>query len=455
MATPVSMRRLMTFAALLTLWTAFAAFVLWGINRLPFHPDESTYIFMSRDFDLLVLDGNPSSLIWKPGQAVDAGMRYRLLDAPLIRYLIGLSRSLVGHPATQLPADWNWSASWEANVRAGALPSASLLFVARLPAALLAAVAPLLVFNLGRRLAGLATGLGAALLYALNSLILLHTRRAMTEGPMLFFMLLAIWLVLRYPRRSLLLGLVSALAVAAKLTNLALLPVVILALWTAPLSKESGRVSRPRQRARALLGFATAFAVTTFVLNPLLWGAPGAALRAMAHARLELLSAQTNALRSVAPDWVLPGFGSRLLATVYEVYVAPLAFKDVANYAYQTQALELSYLSVPLHHVLRFSSVTASLGSGAVLLALTLAGMAWGGLALYRRQRSETLTLLWLWTLSTVAVLSTIPVLWQRYYLPLVPIISLWAAYGFGPLFVAAAHLLKSAWAGWRRYRES
>ena len=44
-------------------------FAIWSAPKIPFHPDESTYLFMSRDFDLLWT--SPSALIWTPAQAGD------------------------------------------------------------------------------------------------------------------------------------------------------------------------------------------------------------------------------------------------------------------------------------------------------------------------------------------------------------------------------------------------
>src|SRR6266540_5192352 len=121
-------------AALLALWAVAAVFAVWGAARVPFHADESTYLYMSEDFDRLIHQG-PASVTW---QAVDQPadvLRHRLLDAPMTYYLVGLGRGLAGLPA--LPHDWNWSTGWEENARAGPLPSPAQLAAGRLPAPLL------------------------------------------------------------------------------------------------------------------------------------------------------------------------------------------------------------------------------------------------------------------------------------------------------------------------------
>jgi hypothetical protein len=52
-------------AALLIGWALLHAFVVWGAPQVPFHPDESTYIYMNRDFDLLFRQGNPAAVTWQ------------------------------------------------------------------------------------------------------------------------------------------------------------------------------------------------------------------------------------------------------------------------------------------------------------------------------------------------------------------------------------------------------
>src|SRR5436190_22554796 len=53
-------RKRLSRAALLALWAVAAAFIMWGAPRVPFHPDESTYLYMSQDFDRLIFQGPAS-----------------------------------------------------------------------------------------------------------------------------------------------------------------------------------------------------------------------------------------------------------------------------------------------------------------------------------------------------------------------------------------------------------
>ena len=208
---------------LLILLTAFA---LSGTGEVPFHPDESTQLYMSRDFELLLSD--PLSLAWTPDQSGDGRLHLRLVDAPLTKYLLGLGRSLVGLPA--LPADWDWSKTWEQNQAAGALPDPGLLLAGRLALTLLLPFSLLLVYQIGARMHGSLTGLLAALLLGLNALVLLHDRRAMAEAALTFGVLFALWSFLAGKRHPWLVGLGLAVVFNAKQTGLALLPVGLLAV---------------------------------------------------------------------------------------------------------------------------------------------------------------------------------------------------------------------------------
>jgi hypothetical protein len=155
----------------------------------------------------------------------------------------------------------------------------------------------------------------------------------------------------------------------------------------------------------------------------------------MGSARQKFHTEQVTAMRMAAPNYLLDRPSLRLLAMLYHVYFAPLAFWDIPNYAQQTRPAELHYLSIPFHHLLRDpNSAVNNLATGGSLFALTLIGLLRGVITLFRYQSPQmtriTLILLLAWTVFTILTLSVIDIPFQRYYLPLVPIISIWAAYG-------------------------
>ena len=164
----------------------------------------------------------------------------------------------------------------------------------------------------------------------------------------------------------------------------------------------------------------------------------------MAQARQELLAAQTSALGVATPGLVANGPVARVAGLLYQVYFAPLAFWEAPNYAAQTRAAEAVYLANPLNSGWHTQSVANNLVIGGVMLGLTLAGLAFGALALLRPRQPASapalagkwhaLLVVGAWSAATVAGLLTLNIIWQRYYLPLEPIVCLWAAYGAASL---------------------
>ncbi|MCJ7701941.1 MAG: hypothetical protein MUO62_10180, partial [Anaerolineales bacterium] len=140
-------------------------FFLWGTQFIPFHPDESTQLYMSSDFEALFT--NPGSLFWQPQREGDPRQRYRELDAPITKYLLGLGRWIAGRDA--LPVDWNWAASWQGNLDAGAYPDAQLFRVGRVTITLLLPLSTFLIYLIGKHLQGRSTGLLAAILLGTNA----------------------------------------------------------------------------------------------------------------------------------------------------------------------------------------------------------------------------------------------------------------------------------------------
>jgi hypothetical protein len=120
-----------------------------------------------------------------------------------------------------------------------------------------------------------------------------------------------------------------------------------------------------------------------------------------------------------------------LSALIAQLYLTPLQFEELPNYAGNLSQSIAGYLQNPLHSLLR------GWISGALLMGLTLAGMLFG-LARLRtagRPVRRDFGLLILTTLAqAVVLLVTLPFPYQRYYLPLVPLCLLWAAFALWQL---------------------
>jgi len=411
-------------------------FALWGADRVPFHPDESTGLFMSSDFGFFW--SKPLALAWRPPEEVDLKTHYRLLDAPLSRQIIGLARALRGLPAPM--QDWRWDQSWEWNRQAGALPDPTLLQTARWANTLLLPFSLLFIYLSGRLMGGVAVGLAAALLLGLNALVLLHTRRAMMEAALLLGVCFALWSMVS-GQRAWMIGLALGLALCAKQTAAVLVPVGLLAAaW------ESGDASASRQdvgqaagdgprhpagrnirriivRETQVLGM---MAVVVTALNPVYWRAPLPALQEALARRQSLAIRQAFDVARLAPEKSLGGYGERTAALLINLFMAPPAFAEYGNYTQETSAAERAYGAIPGHGLLR------GLAGGGFMLAALLFGMALSTLN-YRQAGQmgrRALALGWVTTAAlTVGHVLLIPLDWQRYVLPLTPLVCLWSAY--------------------------
>lgn len=408
----------------------FMAFLyIRGIAGVPFHPDESTQLFMSQDVENFFTD--PSGLFWQPDSSADLRQQYRLLDAPLTRYLIGLARWVGGRQA--LPQDWDWSKTWEENHQAGALPDPSLLLTARLGVAFLFPLSLFLMYKIGESVGESRAGWCAMLLLGSNALVLLHTRRAMAESALLFTILLVLYFTLSQKRARWLIALPASLAFCTKQSAGVLLIAGLVALfWSLP-----GQNQSLKRLAQNLTSYFLLSALTILLLNPFMWQDPIRAVDAAAKARRDLLERQVAALseqRLASPQ-------TRVAGVLAQLYFSQPTIAEVANYLDETRADEIAYLSNPIHRLGR------GLAGAMILLVMTLFGLALSGLKLMRcpgllRRR---IGIIWLaGALQATALLLAVPLPFQRYYLPLLPYVCLWAGYGFSEIVLLIKNKLQA-----------
>ena len=380
---------------------------------------------MSSDFDRLWSD--PFSLSFNPARLEDPRQTYRLLDAPLTRYLLGVGRSLAGLSA--LPAGWDWAKTWQGNASAGALPDQPLLNTGRLSLTLLLPFSLIFIYLAACSIRGKLSGFLAALLLGTNALVLLHARRAMAEGPLLLAITGFLASLIFAERRPWLVGLAAALAFNAKQSAIGLLPVGLIAVAWLPTSipQKWGRI------VSNIVQFLIIFVALTLALNPLFWQEPRLAFRAAIQARQDLLSHQLADAQQYFPQQVLESPWERGVMVLGHLYLAPPMFAEVGNYRTDTAPAEKAYLAVPGHRLGR-NPIGASLWLG-----LSVLGMVWAGSESFRGAYPlrRLLALMLLATaFQAAAMVLAIPLAWQRYSLPLVPFVCLWAGIG-------AASLLK------------
>ncbi len=403
----------------------FSVLFLRNIQEIPFHPDEATQIFMSSDVDLFL--ENPSVLIWKPQNPIDLRMQYRLLDAPISRTWIGIFRALGRVPALQ--SDWNWSADWEKNINSSAYPTDAQFIAGRLASAIFLPFDLLFLYLIGRKLRGNLMGWLMVLLFSLNALVLLHARRAMSEGPLLFFIILSLWSFLQNPRFLFLTALPVALAFNAKYSALPLFFLGLFALIYRNSPPKFGRNQLITQNAAYVL----IFLGLTFILNPFLWDKPYQAFIAATIARRDLLARQVADLDRISQGWISNTLGKRLGSVIANLYLTPPAFHDVGNYIENTLQSELKYQAVLIQNLFR------GLGWGIFSIILAVVGFILGSIhaKLATRSRREYLVILLVGSgLQFIFLLLAFSIPFQRYVIPLIPFSIIWIAYTINELFV-------------------
>ncbi len=406
------MKRALDFLLLLVL----SAYILAGAPLVPFHGDESTQIYMSRDVAWLFLTGQPEQVRYSDPPLNATEQHLRLLNGVVNKYTIGAVWALAGFAPDDLNDQWDWGADWTYNQSNGHAPTAALLQVSRWPSALFLVVGLWAVYALAGQVGGRPAAWIAALLYALHPALLLNGRRAMMEGSLIAFTALSAltavyWLRARSGRAwgwAALFGLCAGLAVASKHTAaLAVLPLGLAALgwalWAA--RKHGARAGAIRALHMALAGLVAA--LVFYALNPVWWGDPLARIPEVLRLRSELLAGQTAAFGGYGSlSDAFAGFLRQSFAPAPQFFEAPGWDVWIVP---QIAVYESSLLA----------GVTAPLVWVMLALVLGLPGV-W---ALWRGRgwpEARWMTAIWLVSALAAALLLT-PIEWQRYYLPVYP----------------------------------
>ncbi|MCJ7626662.1 MAG: hypothetical protein MUO76_24485 [Anaerolineaceae bacterium] len=398
---------------------------LLGIATIPFHPDESTQIFMSSDVEMFFTQ--PQGLFWHNDKETDIRQKYRELDAPITRYMIGIGRFITTQPS--LSNDWNWSETWEENKAFGALPDNKLLNISRFSVAILFPLSIIMMYFIGKSIGNRFVAWGTFLLFSGNSLVLLHSRRAMAESVLLFGIIFCLYLIIILKDKPWIFSISSALAFNAKQSAAVFFILGLISiLWS---SKNTSKII---QIIKNFGIYILIFLSITILLNPFLWSDPINAGLSAWEARSDLVHRQVTTIGNLDPNRVLDSIPKRVASMIAQIYFTPPATADVGNYLEYTAALDKKYSENFLHHI--FSGFVA----GGILIFLTLLGFSSAFKKVVRArcdfEANWKLILMILATLlQTFTILMVIPISFQRYYVPLVPFQCLWTAYGLNSIF--------------------
>jgi len=401
------------------IYILLSAVILSGIRQVPFHPDESTNLYLSQDLDIFLT--NPTLLTYDERKEDDHQQRYRLIDAPLTRYLLGTGRSIMGIAA--LENDWEWSKTWEENLQNSAMPSDDLLYAGRLVMTLFLLLSIVLIYIIGFKIDGRTSGLAAAFLLGLSALSLLHGRRAMAEGALLFGTTLFILSLLYSTKLPWFVGLSMAVIFNSKHSTIPLFFVGLLAV-----SWFSENITKVRYEIlRNIFLYIGIFLLITLALNPVFWHQPIEALQTALFERQKLLTQQVYDTQTTQPNRLVENYGLRTLALFANLYIMPPSIAEVGNYLENTAASEQNYSSNPINTLFR------GFWGGALLMTLTLLGIILAGIQSQKslsHQKKIITLLLFATVLQFFGLIMYVPLPWQRYVIPLVPFICLWVALG-------------------------
>ena len=407
-------------------------YVLAGAATVPFHGDESTQIFMGRDYyhGLAKIAHDNSSGTEK---------HLRLINGTIAKTIYGWIAASSDISLDDLNNQWRWDKDYAYNRDTNRIPDGNVLYKGRLASALQLALAVWVFFGFARLTMGRPTAWLASGLFALHPAVLLNGRRAMMEGShllgMMLILLAAAWLLQqRKWRACLALGCAIGLAVAAKHPNVFVAALVFFACFSFDLA-QTMRKQRGTARVggRLLMTCLTALLVF-YALNPGWWLAPLSTARTALRMRADLLQNQTADFGGYASAAERTDGFFRFVFAGENQYFEDPAWADYDVIRAQIETYQGSGLA-------GFGVDGNRLG-GWLFWLITIGG----GLHFVRnkRIRREYRWLMMVWGLGLMALIFAVtPLPWGRYYLPLIPFVTSMAAYG---LWTLAARIKTSGY---------
>jgi 4-amino-4-deoxy-L-arabinose transferase-like glycosyltransferase len=422
---------------------ALSLYILAGVELVPFHGDESTVIYMARDFYYIFVQGDVNHVRYTATpEAISSDaateQELRLLNGTLHRYLYGLTAYSGGYSFDQINTQWDWCCDWQYNADHGHIPAPDLLLRTRFVSAGLTALACMALFGVGYQLGGRPVAYLAALYFALNPAVLINGRRAMMEGGMLAFSLLTLlagmWVMQAVQRQTtgrgtlppyIALGIFAGLAVAAKHTSAFTVAAVFGACSSyALLHFWRTRYSASLRHIIYLLGACILAFGVFYALNPAWWDDITGSVGRVWTLRNQLLDGQAATFGGY------PDFGAKIAGGLRQLLIVPPQYFEVSNW----QGFIADQIATYENSIWRGISVGGSLLGAVLLVGCILAGMV----ALWRDQRISN-GLRWLLAIYSLAMLALTllltPLEWQRYTLPAYPVVALFAALGIVQIY--------------------
>jgi len=430
---------------------ALVGYVLAGVDRVPFHGDESTLIYMSRDYYYLVQAHDLNAVLYTdhPGNASEQELR--LINGTVGKMAMGLAWDLRGLTVMDINEQWVWEWSWDQNIADGHMPTPAMLHAARMSSALLTAISVVGVFLIAllvtrHRIAAWAAGL----IYVTSPAVLMNGRRAMMEGSTLCFTVLTVLaavIVVREQARTsrrgwglalayILLGVMGGMAVASKHNATITVFAAFFAVLIEPLIRRLkasrldstkfelvGAIHELSLRKTLIMHFlrltgASLLVILTFLAwNPAWWSDLAGMPDRVLILRRDLLKSQVA--------WVggYDHVGERFAAWIEQAFAAEPQFYEVPVWG--------EYIGDQIDEYR--ASWWDGHGGGWLWGGLLIGAFGVGLWTLARRYTEGPALIVLLWAVIVMAaLLIATPMNWQRYYLPQQAPISTVAGIGVG-----------------------
>lgn len=409
-----------------------AGYVMAGVALVPFHGDEAMQVTMSRDYFTAFVNGQAQTLPVSPPYTIDSPAWLRLINGSVNVYTVGLSLHLNGYGEHDLPTLWEWPLGYDENVIRGHRPDANLLTISRIPSAFFLASSAVMLFAIGWQFRGRFTAYAASGLYVLSPVVLLNGRRAMMEGSVLCFGLLAILLAILICKGRtswrwwLLLGVASGLTLVSKHSGVVFVASafgwMFIHTIKPPSRQEFLNTETPtRKRGLASLVMSGLLAVVVVVAaSPALWGDPAERLGDLLSERAQLLESQVKA----EPSAPTP-LSERVSGILTQPYMQPPIYFEAAFWA--------NAAPIQTEIAAYDGSILSGLHAGTLLGGMLTLLAVVGTMAIAREWRTWQIGLL-LWIAITAASLLVNPLPWQRYYLSLYPLVTLLTSIGISSM---------------------
>lgn len=395
----------------LALFIIAAVVLLQTAETVPFHGDESEWISAGRYFTFVFLDHDVTSQVWRPSWL-------NRDQPPLGRYIIGGIVWASGTDPDKVNRTYAWERDYEANLREGRVPDASILQPVRRTMAIVGATSIVLLFVAGRLVGGTVVGAVAGLVATMSPLLQSYFVQARTEALLAFFSTLALVALLAFARRyqergelpaaAWNVGLILGLALATKLTA-ALAIVGACACGGVAALARIGKA--PQEVVRLLAWSAATGLLATFVwvaVNPFLWPDPIGRTWSMLTQQQAIMVEQGTQFGNPVEE-ALPG---RVLLMIRRSFVenSTPAF-DYGAPRGSEPLIRRTFSELPTLFGVSAELALAAIGLGALLRRV--ATVWWSG----ARHGPETALLWWL-AAHLLGIAANLSLDWPRYYVP-------------------------------------